>query len=146
MAESKSSGMRDKMQLAKIFKVAQNYSFHFFEVGFWNSSSYLLISSIPLVLAKENTCFIAKLRVFFGLESVRQPFESALQTNFACLVHRNGSKICNKSGQAPLVSEVISRDHRDRAKNQSLLETLTEKWRCRAISVQISSCAQRWTL
>jgi hypothetical protein len=66
MAKSKGSCMHDKMQLAKILKVAQNHSFHFFEVGFWNSSSYLLISSIPLVLAKADTCFIAKLR-FLGL-------------------------------------------------------------------------------
>jgi hypothetical protein len=59
-------------------------------------------------------------------ESVRQPFDAALQTNFACLVHRDGSKIFNKSGQAPLVSAVIPSDHRDRTKNLSLLAAHTE--------------------
>jgi len=44
-------------------------------------------------------------------ESVRQPFGSALQTKYACLVHRDGSKIFNKLGQAPLVSAVIPSDH-----------------------------------
>lgn len=89
----------------------------------------------PASFGESRHVFHRKNAFFRMWASDRQPFESALQTKFAGLVHRNGSKICNKLGQVPLVSEFIPRDQSDRTKNQSFFAALTETWRYRAKSV-----------